>query len=365
MSITVSNDNAVTLNGAETLTNKTIDATENEIVNLDLTSLDPTKVDTELDTLPSDDTLVASSRAIILKLASKLSSSENLNDVSDKPTARENLDVLSSLEIADLISAISIIADRISDGTNEVTAVEARTHLNNVTKHRLINDSGTALDELWSASKISSQITETMGDLKSSILAPVQNLTEFKAIDTTDSEAYPDKILILVEDLGFYRLDRQSSTAGDDSTIVEPTAGVGRWIQVVSNTVPTHNQTSGIQGGTTNEYYHLTQEQSEGIPVDDDTKPTSSNKITTANQLIISLISNNEVVSQTLARDGANRPASTQTTFSNGYVLDETFNRDVNGVVTSIDKSVASLSINLTTTINRDGNGNYTGETTA
>jgi hypothetical protein len=47
---------------------------------------------------------------------------------------------------------------QISDGTNTVTASEGKTHINDVAKHRTINDSGGAVTDLWSAQKIANEI---------------------------------------------------------------------------------------------------------------------------------------------------------------------------------------------------------------
>lgn len=47
---------------------------------------------------------------------------------------------------------------QISDGANTVTASEAKTHINDATKHRQINDAGTAVTDLWSAQKINNAI---------------------------------------------------------------------------------------------------------------------------------------------------------------------------------------------------------------
>jgi hypothetical protein len=63
------------------------------------------------------------------------------------------------------------------------------------------------------------------------IFFPVDDLAELKAIDTTEAEQAPDKWLILVKDLGVYYLDRTSTETPDDSLVVEPTAGPGRWIR--------------------------------------------------------------------------------------------------------------------------------------
>jgi hypothetical protein len=364
MAVSVTSTNNVTIDGVETLTNKTISAQENSILDLNLNNFDPLKVDASLLTLPIDDSTVASGKAVITRLATKLSRAENLNDLEDKPTARSNLNVLSATEIGDLIDAINIVVASMTDGINSVTALEARQHIDSTSGHRIINDSDTSLTELWSASKISQEIASALVGVGGAILTPLNTVSELEAINTTDDTTYADKIMLLIEEEGLYRLDRESSAVADGVAIVQPTVGVGRWILVTGTAVP-HNDSSGIQGGTTDEYYHLTQAQSEGVPTAVNYAPTSTNKLVTLNQLVTSMVSSNEVVAQSLTRDGSGKPASIAYTFSNGYVLTETINRDVNGTVTSIDKVIPQISLSLTVTIARDGNGNYTGESIA
>lgn len=48
--------------------------------------------------------------------------------------------------------------NKISDGTNIVSASEAKGHINDAAKHRVINDSGSSNTELWSAQKIKNEI---------------------------------------------------------------------------------------------------------------------------------------------------------------------------------------------------------------
>ncbi len=48
--------------------------------------------------------------------------------------------------------------NKVSDGTNTKTAAEIKTHIDDATKHRLINDSGVAVTDLWSAQKIQNEI---------------------------------------------------------------------------------------------------------------------------------------------------------------------------------------------------------------
>jgi hypothetical protein len=48
--------------------------------------------------------------------------------------------------------------NKVSDGTNVKTASEIKTHIDDVTKHRIINDSGTSATDLWSAQQINNKI---------------------------------------------------------------------------------------------------------------------------------------------------------------------------------------------------------------
>jgi hypothetical protein len=48
--------------------------------------------------------------------------------------------------------------NKVSDGTNTATAAQIRTHIDTVSIHRQINDSGTGSTDLWSAQKIKNEI---------------------------------------------------------------------------------------------------------------------------------------------------------------------------------------------------------------
>ncbi|WP_193726897.1 DUF2793 domain-containing protein [Paenibacillus guangzhouensis] len=48
--------------------------------------------------------------------------------------------------------------NKVSDGINTKTAAEIKTHIDDVTKHRVINDSGGSSVDLWSAQKIKNEI---------------------------------------------------------------------------------------------------------------------------------------------------------------------------------------------------------------
>jgi hypothetical protein len=65
---------------------------------------------------------------------------------------------------------------RISDGTNTVTAAQAQTHISDATKHRLINDVGTAATDLWSAQKINNAIELAKHNIEPQASVKDQNL---------------------------------------------------------------------------------------------------------------------------------------------------------------------------------------------
>lgn len=55
---------------------------------------------------------------------------------------------------------------QLNDGTNAVTASEAKTHINDASKHRIINDTATSSTALWSSSKINSEIYNAIRGLE-------------------------------------------------------------------------------------------------------------------------------------------------------------------------------------------------------
>lgn len=95
--------------------------------------------------------------------------------------------------------------------------------------------------------------------LGNSIHVPVADLAAAKAIISSDRE---DKMIMNIEALGLYRFDLESTAVSNDDTVIRPTdvasdAAAGRWIKM-SSTMSDHNLLSGKQGGTTEQYYHLT-----------------------------------------------------------------------------------------------------------
>lgn len=136
--------------------------------------------------------------------------------------------IASEIDISPDISAFG--ADKTVHNALDVLG----THMNDSTKHFLINDSSEAASVVWSASKIRAEFNTINAEIGSSIHAPVQDITALKAIDTTSMS---DKVLILVEDNGQYRFDLQSTATEDIDDIVQPTTGSGRWIKMSSTTI--------------------------------------------------------------------------------------------------------------------------------
>lgn len=78
----------------------------------------------------------------------------------------------------------------------------------------------------------------------------------------TGDDQVVDKVLILVENKGIYRWESNSTTAPDGDLIVQPSGiTTGRWLKLTVSLGGAHNDLGGIQGGSSNNYYHLTSAQ--------------------------------------------------------------------------------------------------------
>lgn len=111
----------------------------------------------------------------------------------------------------------------------------------------------------------------------------VADIAALKALNTTSAGDYADKTMILVENAGLYRLDRESSATSDDNYVVSPTTGVGRWIKIAGSNTD-HNLSGSIQGGATGEKYHLSLPQYNAIP----STASGSNQMVVANDTKLS-----------------------------------------------------------------------------
>lgn len=116
---------------------------------------------------------------------------------------------------------------------------------------------GTASGHAVEYDQMNTAISNAVTGVGNAIHVPVADLAAAKAV--TD---YTDRMLMLIETMGLYRFDAESLAASNDNTVIRPTniasdTNPGRWIKM-SATITDHNLLSGLQGGTTGEYYHLT-----------------------------------------------------------------------------------------------------------
>lgn len=117
------------------------------------------------------------------------------------------------------------------------------------------SDANSLMPKQWILDQLSSVAVGGGG-----IKPAVNKITDLKALNTTEVADYPDKVMILVEEEGLYRFDRESTiedTSMSSKSVIAPTTGVGRWMKL-SNKLNAHDLLDVLQGGTTGEYYHLT-----------------------------------------------------------------------------------------------------------
>lgn len=66
--------------------------------------------------------------------------------------------------------------NKVSDGTNTKTALEIKTHIDDVTKHRVINDTSAANTDLWSAQKVKNEIELAKHNIEPQASVKSQNI---------------------------------------------------------------------------------------------------------------------------------------------------------------------------------------------
>jgi hypothetical protein len=173
--------------------------------------------------------------------------------------------------------------NKISDTTNTVTASQARSHINDAGKHREINDSGSATTDLWSADKIGSEIASIVSgiDPQDSVIDQL-NLVTSEPVSLASGDRYINTASGL-----FSETTTISGTANyiyewEGATWIEtvPTEGMHTWNETIDaayiyngtawvkfGSTVTHNNLSGKQGGTEDEYYHLTNTEYSGLHI--------------------------------------------------------------------------------------------------
>ena len=114
---------------------------------------------------------------------------------------------------------------------------------------------GTVNSDAVNKGQMDTAISNATSGLGNSIHIPVADLAACKAVA---SAGRADKMLMLVESLGLYHFDAESSATSNDTTVVRPTdvasdASPGRWIKM-SSTITDHDLLSNVLG---NGQYHL------------------------------------------------------------------------------------------------------------
>ena len=183
----------------------------------------------------------------------------NLDSISDGSTyARVKASELSSGHVT-----------QINDGTHVVTANQARTHIDDSTIHRSINDSATSSTALWSSQKINDSISAQV--LGAAWQNEVLSATPTPPISPNENDRYVVGVGATGVWLGKDNSITQFITASGGWVFELPQEGwtvsakdVNRyfnwngsaWVSMAS--VIDHDSLNGLQGGQSSEYYHLT-----------------------------------------------------------------------------------------------------------
>lgn len=161
------------------------------------------------------------------------------------------------------------LVNQINDGTNVVTAAQARTHIDDVTIHRSINDSGDGTTDLWSARKILDELGSVIRgiDWQDSVLdkdlcepPPAPSDGDRYIICPTasgDWASYSNYVTEYITASGgwVYTQPNEGFAAWEEGENVLLIYNGSSWTPMSSVTV--HNSLSGLQGGQSGEYYHL------------------------------------------------------------------------------------------------------------
>ena len=124
-------------------------------------------------------------------------------------------------------------AETLDDGTNSVTAAEVRTHLDDLSIHRELNDANISTTELWSSDKIESEIASAVTGVsvdlpvvqsrRTTTLSGATAWTDV-TLDTTDIENNTTVIehdnvntdRLLIKDTGLYLIGYTAEISPDD-----------------------------------------------------------------------------------------------------------------------------------------------------
>jgi hypothetical protein len=115
-----------------------------------------------------------------------------------------------------------------------------------------VDDSSVSADAVWSAFKTKAYVDALVTTGSTSIHSPVGTLAQARALNDLT-----DKMLLNIEVLGLYRYDAEGTGTDDGNLIIKPTAMSGRLFKMTS-ILNNHESLDGLQGGTANDRYHLT-----------------------------------------------------------------------------------------------------------
>lgn len=165
--------------------------------------------------------------------------------------------------------------NQIDDGSNNVTAAQARTHINDVSIHRELNDDGSSSTELWSADKIASEVAAAVSgiDPQDSIISqlnfvtsePVSPSVGDRHINTATGDSSQTTQAVTVDNIYEWNgVDWTETVVSEGMYVWDETLDTAyifttSWVKFGS--VVVHNNLSSKQGGTTDEYYHITASQ--------------------------------------------------------------------------------------------------------
>lgn len=179
--------------------------------------------------------------------------------------------------------------NKISDGTNTVSAGEAKSHINDISKHRTINDNGTSNTELWSAQKIKNEIElakrgiEYQDSVKDKDLsAPPSNPTakDRYIIKASGSGAWASKDNQIAEWNGsswsFYTVSIGTTVYIDDENKHYSWNGTS-WV-ISGGALQTVTAGNGLTGGGQADIVNLNIGQGNGIIVNDDSISVKAGK---------------------------------------------------------------------------------------
>ena len=229
---------------------------------------------------------------------------------------------------------------------------------------------GTVSTDAVNLGQMTTAISNAVSGVGNAIHVPVANLAAAVAVVAAERT---DKMIMLIETLGLYRYDAESTATSNSDTVIRPTdiatdATAGRWIKM-SSTITDHNNLSNLQGGTSSQYYHLTSAELTKLQGNLTGEVTSVGNATT--------VTNAAVIGKVLTgfTAGAGTVAATDTVLAaiQKLAANDGTNANLTGMVTSVGNATTVVTnANLTGGVTSVGNAttvvtnaNLTGEVTS